>query len=68
MMVRWLLDMPGRLYVVATLVPLAVFAAILFVGCLRALVRPYREQTGFGRSLYYFLGGPQPPTPSASIM
>jgi NADH-quinone oxidoreductase subunit L len=60
MMVRWLLDMPGRLYVVATLVPLAVFAAILLAGCLRALVRPYRENAGLGRTLYYFLGGPQP--------
>ena len=59
-MVSWLLATPGRLYVVATLLPLAAFALLLVGGCLRNLCRPYRETNGSARFLYYFLGGHRP--------
>ena len=48
-MVSWLLATPGRLYVVATLLPLAAFGLLLVGGCLRHLCRPYREDNGLAR-------------------
>jgi proton-translocating NADH-quinone oxidoreductase chain L len=59
-MVSWLLATPGRLYVVATLLPLAAFAILLVGGCVRNLCRPYREANPLARFGYYFLGGQRP--------
>jgi NADH-quinone oxidoreductase subunit L len=59
-MISWLLATPGRLYVVATLLPLAAFALILLGGGLRAACRPYRDTHPFARFLYFFLGGHRP--------
>ena len=42
---------PGRLYVAATLLPLAAFAALLAAGTLRALCRPHRDRPVFGAGL-----------------
>src|SRR2546423_178801 len=52
-------DEPGLLYVVATLLPLASFAALLVAGGLKNLGRTYKH-TGWGQSLYWLLGGDQP--------
>ena len=59
-MVSWLLATPGRLYVVATLLPLTVFFLLLIGGALRNVCRPYRETQGLARFIYYFLGGNRP--------
>ncbi|HEX3151685.1 MAG TPA: NADH-quinone oxidoreductase subunit L [Gemmataceae bacterium] len=59
-MVSWLLATPGRLYVLATLLPLAAFTALLIAGCLRNLCRPYRDVNGLARFFFYFLGGNKP--------
>src|SRR6476661_3142349 len=59
-MVSWLLATPGRLYVVATLLPLAAFALLLVGGGIRAVCRPYREANGLARFVYFFLGGHRP--------
>src|SRR5256885_5411293 len=59
-MVSWLLETPGRLYVVATLLPLAAFALLLIAGGIRAACRPYRETNGLARFVYFFLGGHRP--------
>jgi NADH-quinone oxidoreductase subunit L len=59
-MVSWLMETPGRLYVVATLLPLAVFFLLLIGGALRNLCRLYRVSNGLGRFIYFFLGGNQP--------
>src|SRR5436309_1260320 len=52
-------DEPGLLYVVATLLPLASFAALLVAGGLKNLGRTYKH-TGWGQSLYWLLGGDEP--------
>jgi len=59
-MISWLLATPGRLYVVATLLPLAACALLLVGGCLRGVCRPYRETNSFARFVFYFLGGHRP--------
>jgi NADH-quinone oxidoreductase subunit L len=59
-MVSWLLATPGRLYVVATLLPLAAFALLLVGGCLRNICRPYRESNRLAHFVYFFLGGHRP--------
>jgi NADH-quinone oxidoreductase subunit L len=59
-MVSWLLATPGRLYVVATLLPLAAFFLLLVGGYVRNLCRPYRESHSLARFLYFFLGGHRP--------
>src|SRR5205823_14035236 len=51
---------PGRLYVVATLLPLAAFALLLVAGGIRAICRPFREQGGFASSVYWAFGGDTP--------
>lgn len=51
---------PGRLYVVATLVPLAVVVLLALAGLLRGWVRPWREQGGWAETLYWVLGGDTP--------
>jgi NADH-quinone oxidoreductase subunit L len=59
-MVSWLLATPGRLYVVATLLPLAVFVLLLIGGGVRGVFRPYRDIHPFARFAYFFLGGNRP--------
>src|SRR4051812_44531874 len=59
-MVAWLLASPGRLYVVATVLPLAAFVVLLLCGAVRNLCRPYRDTTGLARTVYFFLGGHRP--------
>jgi NADH-quinone oxidoreductase subunit L len=56
----WLEATPGRLYVVATLLPLAAFVTLLLVGALRNLCRPYRQVGGIASSTYWLLGGDRP--------
>src|SRR5438132_12281195 len=51
---------PARLYVVATLLPLAAFAVLLAAGGVRGLCRPYRQSPGFASSLYWLFGGDRP--------
>jgi hypothetical protein len=52
-------DDPGLLYVAATLIPLLAFVAMLVVGGIKNLARTYKE-SGWGSSLYWFLGGDRP--------
>jgi NADH-quinone oxidoreductase subunit L len=52
-------DDPGLLYVLATLIPLLAFVAMLVVGGIKNLARTYKE-SGWGSSLYWFLGGDRP--------
>jgi len=60
----WLIDnpgrLPGRLYVLATLLPLAMFALLLLGGLIRALARPYRRDNAAGAFFYYLFGGDKP--------
>jgi NADH-quinone oxidoreductase subunit L len=51
---------PGRLYVVATLLPLAAFFLLLVAGGVRNLCRPYRHGRGGAASVYWLLGGDKP--------
>ena len=53
-------DTPGRLYVVATVLPLAAFVLLLVGGGVRAACRPFRRQGGFCGNLYWVCGGDQP--------
>jgi NADH-quinone oxidoreductase subunit L len=50
---------PGMLYVIATLVPLASFLAILMLGATKNIGRRYKD-TGWGQSLFWLLGGDEP--------
>lgn len=59
-MVSWLMAIPGRLYVVATVLPLAAFAVLLVGGAVRNVCRPYRDANPLARFLYFFLGGHRP--------
>ena len=59
-MLDWFQTVPGRLYVVGTLLPLAAFALLLVGGGLRALCRPFRRAGGFTSSLYWVCGGDTP--------
>ena len=56
----WLEAVPGRLYVVATLLPLAAFAALALAGLVRGLCRPARDEGGTAARLYRLLGGDRP--------
>ena len=51
---------PGRLYVVATLLPLGAFVLLLVGGGVRAVCRPFRKQHGFAGSMYWVFGGDKP--------
>ncbi|MCX7701740.1 MAG: NADH-quinone oxidoreductase subunit L [Gemmataceae bacterium] len=57
---------PGRLYVVATLLPLASFFLLLLLGAIRNAARPYRE-SGLGRTIYQLCGGDRPNTIGAYV-
>src|SRR5262245_36158867 len=59
-MLSWFESAPGRLYVVATLLPLAAFAVLLVGGAVRALCRPFRNSGGFAETLYWVCGGDKP--------
>ncbi|AWM38656.1 NADH-quinone oxidoreductase subunit L [Gemmata obscuriglobus] len=59
-MLDWFQVVPGRLYVLATLLPLAAFVLLLVAGAVRALCRPFRDQSGFGGRLYWLYGGDAP--------
>src|SRR5262245_61000421 len=59
-MFYWFESAPGRLYVVATLLPLAAFAVLLVAGGVRSLCRPYRRSGGFAESVYWVCGGDRP--------
>src|SRR5262249_37737337 len=50
---------PGLLYVAATLIPLASFVALLILGGAKNLGRRYQD-TGWGQSTYWLLGGDEP--------
>src|SRR4051812_45107598 len=50
---------PGLLYVAATLIPLASFFALLIVGGFKNIARRYQD-TGWGQSLFWLLGGDEP--------
>ena len=51
---------PGRLYVVATLLPLGAFALLLVAGGVRSVCRPFRRAGGFAGNLYWVCGGDRP--------
>ena len=55
-----LFEIPGRLYVVATLLPLAVFVLMCVGGMIRALSRPGRHNSPTASFFYYLLGGDRP--------
>jgi NADH-quinone oxidoreductase subunit L len=54
------MEAPGRLYVAATLLPLAAFALLLAGGGVRAACRPFRRDGGFAGTLYWVCGGDKP--------
>ena len=60
------MDYPGRLYVAATLLPLASFVILLLAGALRAAVRPLRTSP-LAASIYHALGGDTPHRTGAFI-
>jgi len=59
-MFDWIETNPGRLYVVATLLPLTSFAVLLACGGLRGLCRPFRRDSGLASSVYWLCGGDRP--------
>src|ERR687897_1056035 len=59
-MLSWFETNPGRLYVVATLLPLAAFLVLLLAGGVRSLCRPFRRAGGFAESVYWVCGGDRP--------
>src|SRR5215471_8172723 len=61
-----LMEHPGRLYVVATLLPLASFLLLLLLGAVRNAARPYR-QGGIGQTIYWAAGGDVPTKVGAYI-
>jgi NADH-quinone oxidoreductase subunit L len=60
------MEHPGRLYVAATLLPLASFVVLLLAGAVRATARPLRDK-GLGGALYRALGGDTPQRTGAYI-
>jgi NADH-quinone oxidoreductase subunit L len=59
-MLSWFETNPGRLYVVATLLPLAAFLVLLIAGGVRSLCRPFRRSGGIAESMYWVFGGDKP--------
>jgi NADH-quinone oxidoreductase subunit L len=59
-MISWFLNNPGRLYVLATLLPLAAFLLLLLGGLVRALARTQRSISPNASALYYLCGGDKP--------
>ena len=57
-MQEWFQAVPGRLYVVGTLLPLAAFALLLIAGGVRARVPAVpASRAGFAASIYWVCGG-----------
>jgi NADH-quinone oxidoreductase subunit L len=59
-MIPWLEAVPGRIYVVATLLPLGAFVLLLVGGGVRAACRPFRRDGGLAGSIYWICGGNRP--------
>jgi NADH-quinone oxidoreductase subunit L len=59
-MLHWFEAAPGRLYVVATLLPLGAFALLLAAGAVKTLCRPARQDGGRASGVYWLLGGDHP--------
>ncbi len=59
-MVSWLLAVPGRIFVVATLLPLVVALLMVAVGTIRSTVKPYRNGSRCCAFLFGYLGGDSP--------
>ena len=59
-MPTWFETTPGRLYVVATLLPLVAFALLLLAGLVRNLCRPFHQRGGSAASIYWLFGGDRP--------
>lgn len=59
-MINWFLDTPGRLYVLATLLPLAAFVFMMVGGLIRSLARPARHTSQTASFFYYLFGGDRP--------
>ncbi len=55
-----LTEQPGLLFVIATLLPLASFVALLLLGAVRWGLRPYAKENPGVDSVYQFLGGDVP--------
>jgi NADH-quinone oxidoreductase subunit L len=53
-------DFPGRLFVVATLLPLVPVALLVLSGTVRNLTRPHGRAGGWASSIYWLLGGDHP--------
>jgi NADH-quinone oxidoreductase subunit L len=56
-MLQWFPDAPGRIFVLATLLPLVVFALLLMGGLVRWLARPYRNENTLAALCYRLCGG-----------
>ncbi len=56
----WLNTGAGRIFLVATFLPLFGFVVLLIVALLRALTEPYRTKNPFARMLYQCIGGDKP--------
>ena len=59
-MLDWFHAIPGRLYVVGTVLPLLAFALLLAVGGIRSLCRPFRQRGGLAAAMYWAFGGDIP--------
>ncbi len=54
------MEIPGRIYVIATLLPLAAFVVLLIAGATRSFYRPFRTRGGFAGGMYWVCGGDKP--------
>jgi len=59
-MVSWFLATPGRIYVLATLLPLAAFVLLFLGGLVRTTTRRYRRDSKTASYFYYMFGGDRP--------
>ncbi len=53
-------EVPGRIYLVATMLPLAAFVFLLLGGAVRTACRPFRKEGGFCANMYWVCGGDRP--------
>lgn len=56
----WFFNNPGRVYVLATLLPLAAFSLLILGGLVRTLARPHRRNSQTASFFYYLFGGDRP--------
>ncbi len=59
-MANWLLNNPGRIFVVATFLPLAAFVLLLMGGLIRSSARSCRHESHTASFLFYLFGGQKP--------